>query len=237
MAGRLTTLAKRAFYDASGPYWRSRLFEAAGSQRYAWPALWNLDRRLAELAGSRPGTFVEAGAHDGFTQSNTYGLERHAGWTGLLVEPVPDLARRAARRRPQSRVVNCALVGPDHAGDSIDIHFGDLHSSVRDPDHARAGLATTSASGYTATVPARTLSALLDEAAMDAPDLIVLDLEGHELEALRGLDLGRHAPRLLVVESLDGEPAHKRFDAVLAGHMRFDGMLSVHDLLYRRIEP
>lgn len=106
MSGRLLFRARRAFYDAGGPYWRNRLFAALGSQRYAWPALLNLDRRLAELVDPGPGTFVEAGAHDGFTQSNTYWLERHGGWSGLLVEPVPSLARRAARRRPRSRVVN-----------------------------------------------------------------------------------------------------------------------------------
>src|SRR4051794_1631472 len=79
---RVAFLARRAFYDASGHYWRNRVFEAFRSQRYAWPALLDLDRRLAELAGPGPGTFVEAGAHDGFTQSNTYWLERHGGWSG-----------------------------------------------------------------------------------------------------------------------------------------------------------
>jgi FkbM family methyltransferase len=33
--------------------------------------------------------FVEAGAFDGETFSNTLWLERHLGWTGLLVEPSP----------------------------------------------------------------------------------------------------------------------------------------------------
>lgn len=91
----------------------------------------------------------------------------------------------------------------------------------------------TSVAGYTATVPARTLSALLDESGMGAPDLIVLDLEGHELEALTGLDLERHTPRLLMVESLDGDAARPRFEALLGRHMQFEQMLSQHDLLFR----
>jgi FkbM family methyltransferase len=226
-------LARRTFYDLGGHYWRNRIFEQFGSQRYAWPALLNLDRQLAEIVGGRPGTFVEAGAHDGFTQSNTYWLERHGGWSGLLVEPVPELARRATRRRPASRVVNCALVGPDYTRDDIEIHFGDLQSSVRDAEHAHAGLAVTGARTYDVTVPARTLSALLDDAGMAAPDLMVLDLEGHEAEALAGLDLRRHAPRYLMVEALDGEAGRTRFDAILGEHMVFDRMLTKHDLLYR----
>ena len=230
---RLLFLARRAFYDAGGPYWRNRLFEAFGSQRFAHPALMDLDRQLADLFDSGPGTFVEAGAHDGFTQSNTYWLERHAGWCGLLVEPVPALAARAARRRPGSKVMNCALVSPGAEGE-VEIQFGDLHSSVRDPDHARAGLAVTAARTYEVTVPARTLSSILDEAGMGAPDLMVLDIEGHEAEALKGLDLDRQTPRYLLVEALDGEAGRSRFDALLGEHMAFERMLSIHDLLYRR---
>jgi FkbM family methyltransferase len=231
---RLLFLARRAFYDLGGHYWRNRAFEAFGSQRFAHPALLELDHRLAELFEDGPGTFVEAGAHDGFTQSNTYWLERHAGWSGLLVEPIPDLARRASRRRPRSTVVNCALVGPDSEGGQIPIQFGDLHSSVRDPDHARAGLAMTGARTYEVSVPARTLSSLLDDAGMGAPDLMVLDIEGHEAEALTGLDLKRHTPLYMLVEALDGDVGRTRFDPLLGEHMAFDRMLTQHDLLYRR---
>jgi hypothetical protein len=52
-----------------------------------------MDERLAAMLGDG-GYFVEAGAHDGFTQSNTYLLERRHGWRGLLVEPMPDQGRR-----------------------------------------------------------------------------------------------------------------------------------------------
>ncbi|XP_037793352.1 uncharacterized protein LOC119588781 [Penaeus monodon] len=39
--------------------------------------------------GKRGGFFLEAGALDGYYQSNTFFLERDLGWTGLLVEPNP----------------------------------------------------------------------------------------------------------------------------------------------------
>ena len=128
--------------------------------------------------------------------------------------------------------MNAALVSPDYDNDRIKIHFGDLHSSVRDAAHARAGLSVTNAETYDVSVPARTLSSLLDEAGIGAPDLMVLDLEGHEFDALAGLDLERHAPRFLMVEALDGETARERFDPALSEHLAFDRMLSQHDLLY-----
>ena len=117
--------ARRAFYNAGGPYLRARLFERLGSERFSRPALFDLDARLEALLPPGPGIFVEAGAHDGYTQSNTYFLERRRGWSGVLVEAVPELAERARRRRPRSRVVQAALVGPG-APPTVPIRFGDL---------------------------------------------------------------------------------------------------------------
>ena len=57
-------------------------------------ALDDLDRKVLRHLPDRPGIFVEAGAHDGLTQSNTAMLEFSFGWTGLLVEPIPELAAR-----------------------------------------------------------------------------------------------------------------------------------------------
>ncbi|XP_071525980.1 protein Star-like [Panulirus ornatus] len=44
---------------------------------------------LRLLEGKRGGFFLEAGALDGYYQSNTFFLERDHNWTGLLVEPNP----------------------------------------------------------------------------------------------------------------------------------------------------
>jgi hypothetical protein len=50
-------------------------------------------------------------------------------------------------------------------------------------------------------VPVRTLDQILSEA--DAPqpiDLLSVDVEGHELDVLRGLDFARWRPRLILLE-------------------------------------
>ena len=93
-----STSAKRAFYNADGPWRRRGVFEALGSRRYSQPALHGMDARLEALLDRDGGVFLEAGAHDGYTQSNTYYLERFRGWTGVLVEAVPELHAKAARR-------------------------------------------------------------------------------------------------------------------------------------------
>jgi FkbM family methyltransferase len=226
--------ARRAFYNADGPWLRRGLFETVGSRRYSRPALHGMDRRLEQLVGERPGVFVEAGAHDGYTQSNTYYLERYLGWRGLLVEAVPELWAKARKRRPRSTVVQAALVAPEQEAAEVVIHFGDLASTIGDPEHARGGLDNAGRTGYEVRVPGRTLSALLDETGLGAPDLLVLDVEGHELDALRGLEMDRHAPALLLVEMLDMRRQRPQFDAFLASRYDFAEALSDWDALYRR---
>jgi hypothetical protein len=50
------------------------------------------DRFLLEnfFRGKRQGVFVDIGAYDGETFSNSLFFERSMGWTGLCVEPLPS---------------------------------------------------------------------------------------------------------------------------------------------------
>jgi FkbM family methyltransferase len=230
----LIVRARRAFYNLNGPWLRRGLFEALGSKRFSRPALHGMDARLEELLPQDGGTFVEAGAHDGFTQSNTYYLERFRGWRGVLVEAVPELHAKASRRRRRSVVVQAALVAPEREGDQVVMHFGDLMSTSGDPCHAQGGLRNAGRRAYEVRAPGRTLDSILAEAGIDRPDLLVLDVEGNELDALRGLDLDRHGPGLMVIEMLDMPSQRPAFDALLADRYEFVEALSADDALYRR---
>ena len=76
---------------------RRRAFEACGSSKYSRPSFNALDRKFEKFLDFDGGFFIEAGANDGFEQSNTYHLERWRGWSGVLVEPIPELYRASVK--------------------------------------------------------------------------------------------------------------------------------------------
>ncbi|MGI8792720.1 MAG: FkbM family methyltransferase [Acidimicrobiales bacterium] len=203
--------------------WRWRAARAAGIDRYTWASLNALDRRLVELfEGATGGTFIELGANDGLQQSNTLALESLHGWSGLLIEADPELAAECRRNRPQALVM-CAAAAPT---------WGICHLIPSDLFGSVTGGAP---GGQTKTllVPTAPLSAIIDAAGISAAiDLVSLDVEGYELEVLSGLDLNRHRPQHLLIETV--QP-----DAVLAalghGYVRA-ATWSHHDHLFSAVD-
>ena len=146
------------------------------------------------FAGARSGFFVEVGANDPQRGSQSWPLEQ-IGWTGILVEPQPDLAAQLRQQR-KARVVAAACSSPENAGGTMTLYLSGPHSSLR-PELA---VARSIAHG-TIDVPTRTLDDILAEAGAPTPlDFVSIDVEGHEVEVLRGFDILRWRPRLILVE-------------------------------------
>lgn len=152
-----------------------------------------MERRLAPYLPRR-GYFIEAGANDGHASSNTYFLEEVKKWRGLLVEPNPELAGLCTQRRPRSRVVQAALTDPDHHGKALTLYVPE------DTLMAETGRPLTGA--RTMTVPGRTLESILDEDPPPRIHFMALDVEGVELSVLKGLNLDRYRPEVLLIETL-----------------------------------
>lgn len=202
------------------------------------PALHGMDRKLDAIIDRDGGFFVEAGGNDGYTQSNTYWLERFRGWSGLLVEPMQELFEVCTAERPGATVVRAALVPADHQGATVTMRFAELMSTVVGPHEDEWRTAQGRAVGwrdaYEAEVPARTLSSILDEIGAPEIDLLSLDVEGFEPGVLAGLDLARHAPRWIVVEIHDDLADRPPVEAELGGRYVLHERISPVDVLYRR---
>lgn len=201
-------------------------------------ALNDLDLKLEKYLAGTPGFFIEAGANDGISQSNTLYFEKYHQWTGLLVEPLPELAKRCERNRPDCKVVNTALVPFDFPAKTIEMHACNLMSLVKgamksaeaDLEHIERGCQVQSIEAYDIEVPATPLSDLLDRLRIPHVDFVSLDVEGFELSVLQGIDFDRHAPKWMLIEARFRD----EIDQFLSAYYEVVDELSHHDILYRR---
>lgn len=214
---------------------RRQLFEAFGQDRFSKPARHELDVKLDEYLPER-GVFVEAGAMDGFIASNTYYLERIKGWRGILIEPIPDYFRECVRQRPGSQVLQCALVASDFAAKAVTMTFAESKSFVKaageNAESPSAPEAAQKARSYSVEVPARTLTSILSEQNVQTVDFLSLDVEGFEIEAIRGLDLALHKPAFMLVECLTPQ-ALDAIQQQLQPHYELVAPLTHRDYLFR----
>lgn len=88
---------------------------------------------------------------------------------------------------------------------------------------------------YEVEVPARTLSSLLDDCAISALDLLSLDVEGFETEALKGLDLARHRPAFVLVEHWTEERLAEICSILGRGYALVERVTD-HDAFFRRVD-
>lgn len=157
------------------------------------------------FAGTSSGFFVEVGANDPRERSQTWHLEQ-AGWTGILIEPQPELADKLRQAR-KAKVYAVACSSPHNAGRVLPLHAAGPLSSLD-----RERMAPGTQPETILHVPIRTLDQILHEAGAPPKfDFLSLDVEGHELEVLQGFDLAHWRPRLILLEDHVGSLAKHRF--------------------------
>ena len=156
------------------------------------------------------GTFVEVGAFDGFSFSNTWMLADR-GWRGLMIEAnlsYAEVCRQNHSRHPAVNVANYAIGSIDGSTVSL-CCAGALSTCDTQLVEEMSGIdwAPDLSGAEWIEVPTRTLDSLLAEYRM-APnlDMVVVDVEGWECEVLAGFDLDRWQPKVIVIEIADFHP-------------------------------
>jgi FkbM family methyltransferase len=177
---------------------------------------WKIDKKIAEYLNYDNGYYVELGAVDGIGLSNTLHFELHRNWSGLLIEPAPNNYLKCLANRGKKNVVVCnactSFEYKDKFVEMIYAHYMStpvgLESDVIDPDaHAQSGsklLASETERVYRFGAIAKPLNTLLLEAnAPNKIDFLSLDVEGAEIDVLKGIDHERFRFKLMCIESRD----------------------------------
>lgn len=169
-----------------------------------------LDKVLFEQYFSertQPGFYIECGAFDGITESSCKFFEESMGWGGINIEASPPIYSQLQKNRPRSLNLHCAL--GDRDGDVPFTHvihpvhgrnFG--NGSIRHFDTHRQSLleAGCTFEEYQG-IPMITFRHLMTMLGIrNGIDLMVLDVEGAELDVIAGMHGSPVLPRILCAE-------------------------------------
>lgn len=180
------------------------------------------------VAHSLP-TFLEIGALDGFSQSNTWVFERCLGWRGVLVEGEPSSFERLRENRPRTLNLRLAACGdqPMHSVASM--------ASDQAPSRARlvsvgsaGGNAPATAGARLVRVECGPVAAYLTQLSITRLDFVSIDVEGSELAVVESL-LGGHISVGVVIVECRGDGLRRPITSMLLAH----GLLYVGQLLAR----
>ena len=155
---------------------------------------------LWALGEKRGGYFVEFGATDGRSLSNTWLLEKEMGWKGILAEPNPIFSKVIRENRACAISTKCV-----HSASGRTVDF----MAAKKPEYSRMAEINPADGheerrrGDSEIVSVETISLndlLVEHQAPRRIDYLSVDTEGSEYEILSAFDFERWRPRAITVE-------------------------------------
>lgn len=185
-----------------------------------------LQRVFADVSD---GCFIDVGASMPIGGSNTYALYQK-GWRGVALEPLP-YQQVWLEARPEDVFLNAA-VGEKSGSLTLQVYDGWDVLSNGDPETMAHWQRNGLQPSRSMEVPMVTLDQVIAEYLPDLPlQLLCIDVEGMEHQVLKGLDLNKHRPWVVVLEAtVPGRtvPTHQVWEPLLleAGYLMsyFDGL-------------
>ena len=189
--------------------YRSKNYKTGCFGRYG------IDKILEEKLPHKNGFYVELGANDGAKESNSYYFELKKNWKGVLVEPAPNLYLSCKKRRDINNKIFCnACVPFDFDNEFVHMKYSnsmtisdnlDLDINCHN-EHIETGkkYLDEGESSFSFGAKSATLNSILQKA--NAPSLIdflSLDVEGAELDVLKGIDFKKYNFKYMVIECRD----------------------------------
>jgi len=157
------------------------------------------DVMLARAFPGADGFYVDVGANDPDIDNVTR-VFYERGWSGINIEPL--FVNSIELRKKRDRDINLEIAVGEKDGSITFYEVGKLHGySTTNAEvaaqHRKDGLEVVEHK-----VSVRKLSDVLDESAKNKIiDFLKIDVEGTELSVLRGIDLRRHRPKIILLES------------------------------------
>jgi len=151
--------------------------------------------------------FIDVGAHDGLSSSNSAYAEMDLGWNGICVEPHPDVYSKliAARKcktynccisEVETELEFCCISGYSEMLSGIKSAYSEPHLQRIQNEIAQHG-----GEMVILKIPSKTLNTIIAENNIEHIDYLSIDTEGSELSVLKSIDLHKHKVTVISAEN------------------------------------
>jgi FkbM family methyltransferase len=156
--------------------------------------------------GKRDGFFVDIGANDGITWSNSLTFELNYNWSGVCIEPHPVPFSKLIEER-SCKCLNCAV--SDKSGE-FDFLFIDGNAEMlsglvakfdpRHLDRINTEVKNNNDKTHINKIECKTITQLLNELDRTTIDYLSIDTEGSEMQIINGIDFEKINVTLISME-------------------------------------
>ena len=154
----------------------------------------------------------------------------------MLIEASPSRFEKCQMNRSHRNIFeHCALASDEYTATTMELIYSNLMTvsknatEVIPSQHAANGLRHFRGQNYTFHAPVKTLNHLIQTNNIRKVDILSIDLEGYELEALKGACLETGIIKNILVECRDIETMKEFLETK---NYRLKGKLSHHDYLF-----
>ena len=218
----------------------SQKIEFINSKQDPYQGAYFIDQKIATILPeilSEKTFFIEAGANDGISQSNTYFLEKKYGARGMLIEPSASNFEKCYVNRSQKNIYeHCALVSENFEGEYVEMIFDNLRTSKKNFDKYEDivnfdNINIKKWTDYQFLSPTKTLSSLISKHNINKVDFLSLDTEGSEFDILNGSNLKSGIIKNILVEIRDRNK-NEIFNLLKKYNYKFITKLNNFDFLF-----
>jgi len=153
------------------------------------------------------GVFVDIGAHDGVSISNSYFFEKNLEWDGICIEPMPELFKELEKNRDCIKINGCAWENDTTKTFRLISGYAEMLSGILDTyderHKERIDLECRIHGGTYEDIEMRcyNVNNLLEKHELFDIDFMSVDTEGSEFDIIKNIDFERFNIKIVLVEN------------------------------------
>jgi FkbM family methyltransferase len=155
------------------------------------------------FSSKKSGFFLDIGCNQPIFLNNTYFFEKKAGWSGMAFDPIAKYENEWSSSRKVD-FVNMALGSESGYLNFIEVNNYDGWGNMLSSFESNAKNLDLSKGYKLYKVKVIALSEALENCNANEIDFVSIDVEGSEIEVLKGFDFSERAPKIILIENKFG---------------------------------